>query len=73
MVLKVLHNLSSQSVVHNLSFSIGKGFLGSDGYKGNVHLLDREIDLFRGNTEGTEGLPLTGPPVAPQTEQEQDE
>ena len=76
MVLKVLHNFSSQSVACYLSFNIDKGFLGGDGFKGNVHLLDRETDLLRSNTEGgaqMEGLPLTEPPGAPQTEPEQDE
>lgn len=76
MVIKVLHNLSSHSVVYYLKFQIDKGFLGRDNYRGNVPLLDKEVELFRANAEGSaqiEGLPLTKPPGAPQTETEQEE
>ena len=76
MVLKVLDNLSSNSVVHCLNFRIDKALLSRDQHKGNIHLLDREIDLLKSNLEGVapgEGLPLTDPPRAAQTEPDQDE
>lgn len=73
MVLKVLDNLSSQSVVHCLKFKFDKAFLGPD-FKGNIHLMDREVELLRSNAESSvEGLPLTKPPAAPQPVPEQDE
>ena len=69
MVLKVLDNLSSNSVVRWLNFRFDKAFLGaSAGYKGNIHLLDREIELLKSSLEGVapgEGLPLTEPQGLP--------